>query len=71
MDFRNWVYCYFERIGKLIVLESGEGPQLPIEGKLFTFDEPPQFIGTVHKNGTIMDQNGQIIGNVTIAGQVI
>ena len=32
-DFRNWVYCYFERIGKLIVLESGEGPQLPIAGE--------------------------------------
>ncbi len=23
-DLRRWVYCYFERIGKLIVLDSGE-----------------------------------------------
>jgi hypothetical protein len=23
-DLKNWVYCYFDRIGKLIVLESGE-----------------------------------------------
>jgi hypothetical protein len=29
-DFTNWVYCYFERIGQLIVLESGEGPQLAL-----------------------------------------
>ncbi len=67
-DLRNWVYCYFERIGKLIVLESGEGPQLPIEGKLFASGK---FIGTLHKDGTIVDQSGTIIGNVTITGQVI
>ena len=41
-DFHNWVYCYFERIGKLIVLESGERPQLPIEGQLFTKESPAQ-----------------------------
>jgi hypothetical protein len=33
-EIENWVYCYFDRIGKLIVLEAGEGPQLPIEGQL-------------------------------------
>jgi hypothetical protein len=27
-DFQNWVYCYFEPVGKLIVLESGQGPEL-------------------------------------------
>jgi hypothetical protein len=37
-DFRNWVYCYFEQIGQLIVLESGEGPQLPIEGDLYPIE---------------------------------
>lgn len=71
-DFSNWVYCYFERIGKLIVLESGEGPQLPIEGPLLLFDGRLASIGTLHKDGTITsDKDGTIIGNVTVDGQVI
>jgi hypothetical protein len=68
-DLRNWVYCYFDTIGKLIVLESGEGPQLPIEGQLFTDAEPQQLVGTLHKDGTITDKDGKVIGNVTIDGQ--
>ncbi|WP_375492739.1 neuraminidase-like domain-containing protein [uncultured Nostoc sp.] len=65
-DLRNWVYCYFERIGQLIVLESGEGPQLPIEGQLLTNDDfPPKLIGTLHKDGTIVDKDGTVIGLVS------
>ncbi|MBV8883138.1 MAG: hypothetical protein JO235_03955 [Chroococcidiopsidaceae cyanobacterium CP_BM_RX_35] len=90
-DLRNWVYCYFERIGKLIVLDSGEGPQLPIEGQLCGPQAPPppvitalpskdipsncnggQLIGTLNKDGTIVDPSGKnIIGNVTITGTVV
>ncbi|NUN67052.1 hypothetical protein HCU40_20415 (plasmid) [Pseudanabaena biceps] len=70
-DLRNWVYCYFERIGKLIVLEAGEGPQLPIEGRLFTTDDIPKFVGTLYKDGTIRDPDGAIIGNVAIDGKVL
>jgi hypothetical protein len=70
-DFSNWVYCYFERIGRLIVLESGEGPQLPIEGQLFIDVESQSPIGRLHKNGTVVDQAGEIIGTVTITGQVV
>jgi hypothetical protein len=67
-DLRNWVYCYFERIGKLVVLDSGEVPQLPIEGELFGINP----VGTLHKDGTIVDPSGKtIIGNVTITGTVI
>ncbi len=40
-DLQNWVYCYFEGIGQLIVLDSGEGPQLPIEGTLFACKQTP------------------------------
>jgi Tc toxin complex TcA C-terminal TcB-binding domain/Neuraminidase-like domain len=75
-DFRNWVYCYFDEIGKLIVLESGDGPQLPIEGqicepsktKTYSSCEP---VGVLRKNGTIVDENSTIIGNVTFQGEVI
>ena len=68
-DFHNWVYCYFERIGKLIVLESGEGPHLPIEGQLFKGGPDP--VGTLRKDGVVVDKNGIVIGNVTIAGQLV
>jgi receptor-binding and translocation channel-forming TcA subunit of Tc toxin/ABC toxin-like protein/neuraminidase-like protein len=68
-DLRNWVYCYFERIGKLIVLDSGEGPRLPIEGGVYTY-EPSNLIGVLHNDGTIVDGEGNIIGNVTFTGQV-
>ncbi|GAX46345.1 hypothetical protein NIES4075_73660 [Tolypothrix sp. NIES-4075] len=84
-DLQRWVYCYFEKIGKLIVLESGEGPQLPIEGQLFkpqqqepTPNPPPDvprlrllsenelFVGTLRKDGTIVDKDGEtVIGMVS------
>jgi Tc toxin complex TcA C-terminal TcB-binding domain/Neuraminidase-like domain len=33
-DICQWVYQWFECLGKLVVLESGEGPTLPIHGDL-------------------------------------
>ncbi|MBA2680509.1 MAG: hypothetical protein H0U76_19205, partial [Ktedonobacteraceae bacterium] len=71
-DLHDWVYCSFERIGQLIVLESGEGPQLPIEGQLLTHKEGlDPLVGTLHKDGMIIDKDGKRIGNVTITGQVV
>ncbi len=79
-NLRNWVYCYFERIGKLIVLESGEGPKLAIEGKLYGGGNYTNFIGTLDNDGIIRNPEGEIIGrvtigkivdNVTYAGQVV
>lgn len=76
-DFHAWVYCYFERIGKLIVLESGQGPQLPIEGDLFTRSNsnvgvnPKQLVGHLQRDGLILNPAGDLIGTVTITGQVV
>lgn len=70
-DFRDWVTCYFDRIGKLIVLESGEGPRLEIEGGLFTVGPPPEFVGTLRKDGTVVNKKGVLIGSVTTAGQMV
>jgi hypothetical protein len=68
-DLRHWVYCDFERIGKLIVLDAGEGPRLPIEGRLFKQADPEsQFVGTLSKDGLIRNPEGVIIGNVTHEG---
>jgi hypothetical protein len=70
-DFSNWVYCYFERIGKLIVLDSGEGPQLPIEGLLFEETAPPTLIGKLRKDGTVTDTTGRLIGSVDFSGKLV
>jgi hypothetical protein len=68
-DFRNWVYCYFDWIGKLTVLESGQGPQLPIEGQLFgpQISGGPQPVGTLRTDGSIVDLTGAVLlGQVTM-----
>ncbi|EIJ33094.1 Tc toxin subunit A [Thiothrix nivea] len=31
-ELTRWVQCYFERLGKLIVLDSGDKPRLPVFG---------------------------------------
>ncbi len=76
-NLRNWVYCYFERIGRLIVLDSGEGPKLPIEGELYGYfnsesiQEEEIYIGRLHNDGIIRNTEDNIIGKVTIFGQVV
>jgi hypothetical protein len=34
-DIRKWVLCYFAKVGQLIVLESGDGPQLTLQGDVY------------------------------------
>ena len=34
-ELTAWVHCWFERLGQLIVLDSGERPRLPIAGDLY------------------------------------
>ncbi|ERF70274.1 hypothetical protein EPUS_09217 [Endocarpon pusillum Z07020] len=41
-EWSNWVYTWFERIGCITVLESGEGPQPPKTGRLWA--EPQRFL---------------------------
>ena len=70
-DFQHWVHCYFERIGKLIVLESGDGPHLPIEGGIFQVGPPPVLVGTLRRDGLVVDGKGVRVGQVTITAQVL
>ena len=73
-DIRQWVECYFERLGELIVLESGEGPYLPVEGGVYRKTEMPpstvvlpdtfELVGILYKNGEIRDKDDKIIGFV-------
>lgn len=63
-DFTNWVQCYFERIGELIVLDAGEGPQLPVTGTVQIIADPVRILGTLTADGLIKDANGHIVARV-------
>lgn len=64
-DFHNWVYCYFDRIGKLIVLESGEGPQLAMiledGGTPIPFKATLTFEHNLSKPVAQVDEHGAIV----------
>lgn len=69
-DLSKWVICYFEKIGQLIVLESGVGPYFPLRGDVYAprysdvgggFSVP---IGTLYPNGDVLDDKQAIIGQV-------
>ena len=71
-DLKLWVYCYFERLGKLIVLDAGQGPELvvnwresptSVEGDIYIPQRDK--VGVLHKDGQIFDVDG-----VTAIGQV-
>jgi hypothetical protein len=68
-DFQNWVYCYFDKVGKLIVLESGN-EELPIEGELYGGDGAVFHWGALRRDGTIVNTQGLVSGNVTTTGEV-
>jgi hypothetical protein len=82
VDLRAWVICYFERIGKLIVLESGQGPQLlatfgrlvaisrsfPLEGKLL---DSTGALSLIHPDGVITTKEGKQFAQVTIDLSVV
>jgi len=78
-DIAKWVYCYFDKVGKLIVLESGEGPTLPVTGILYTRQDYATLynggtggsLGTLNADGTVTDKDGNVIGNVDMSGQVL
>jgi len=65
---RDWVYNCFEKLGKLIVLEAGEGPWLPIEGELQTPEG--KTVGNLMSDGTIKNSDNKIIGNVSIVSGI-
>jgi len=80
IDWRQWVYTYFERLGKLFVLESGESSTLviktrdesgadtvvPLEGKLYS-QPKNELVGYVSREGVIFNaEKTKVIGQVGI-----
>ena len=71
-DIRSWVLCYFDRIGKLIVLESGEGPRLPIHGNLVKLvGQELVTVAVLRNDGAVLDTNGGSLGHVTVQGMMV
>jgi len=61
-DLRHWLKCDFDKIGKMIVLESGEGPRWPIVGELRNLKDD-RSEGWITKNGKLK-KDGEIIGYI-------
>lgn len=75
-ELEKWVYCYFEKLGKLIVLESGDGPVFPMQGEVYRSYYSDNSVGsvlfgTLNKNGTIVDAGGAIVATIDDQSQVI
>ncbi|GGO53676.1 Tc toxin subunit A-related protein [Streptomyces lasiicapitis] len=70
-EITAWVHCWFERLGRLIVLDSGERPRLPIAGDLYgpIGMEDWGKIGHLDHAGTITDLDGAPIGGVDPEGK--
>ncbi|KAF1983002.1 hypothetical protein K402DRAFT_361709 [Aulographum hederae CBS 113979] len=53
-DWARWVIDWFDRIGKTLVMDSGEGPKLPFSGELvlFTVNDPHQTPGPFNPSGS-------------------
>jgi hypothetical protein len=76
-DLRQWVYCYFERLGSLSVLESGEGARLvaqprgggieDLEGEIYAPGAPNDvLVGYLRQDGTIFDAKRlNVLGRVS------
>ncbi|WP_295672216.1 hypothetical protein, partial [uncultured Mucilaginibacter sp.] len=75
-DIACWVKCYFEKVGQLIVLDSGDGPTLPFWGRIMSRgDFFKNNAGTfndweLNKSGHIYF-NGVLTGSVTATGNTI
>jgi hypothetical protein len=81
-EIRKWVICQFEKIGKLIVLESGDGPRLPMEGAVFAVEATTERgiigrdIGFLNRDGSIVQvdaDTGKVkrLGHVEPSGKVV
>ncbi|MET9088413.1 neuraminidase-like domain-containing protein [Streptomyces sp. NPDC004237] len=72
-ELTAWVHCWFDRLGQLIVLDSGERPRLPITGDLYgPFDfEGWGKLGHLDHAGSITDLDGAPTGQVDPDGKAV
>lgn len=70
-ELTSWVECYFDRIGRLIVLDSNEGPRLTVAGDLHAGGDLTGIIGALRADGTMVGTHGALIGTVTADVQAV
>ncbi|KAK0651020.1 hypothetical protein B0T16DRAFT_453525 [Cercophora newfieldiana] len=75
-EVREWVFTKFESLGKVVVLSSGEGPQLPVEGRVVVETILSDVanrteVGILSRDGRIKDSQGVTVANVDIGGRVL
>lgn len=71
-EIREWVYCWFDQIGKLIVLDAGEMMRLPIEGAMRVSNADGQMppFATLRRDGTIVDiSTGALLGSISVVAR--
>lgn len=76
-DLERWVKFWFDRIGGLIVIETGDGPRLPVDGPIYMLpigrarSGSPVRFGTLEPDGRLLDTRGRVVGQVTLDGHVL
>ena len=78
IDYRFWVYKYFDQLGNLIVLDSQAAPSINIQGHVEWVGpstRPPlgpttHRIGQLYLDGTIKDSHMNSLGKVNFNGTV-
>ena len=68
-ELKQWVYCEFEPLGKLIVLESGQPPTLARSGKVTRRGGQP--FGALESTGEILGLDGRPLGRVLPDASVV
>ncbi|MBK8887569.1 MAG: hypothetical protein IPN46_13930 [Saprospiraceae bacterium] len=67
-DVETWVYYYFEKLGRMIVLESNEDLQFKYPGKLVPYQS--KLVYEIYKTGAIIDDKGKQIGKIELDSTV-
>lgn len=69
---RNWVLCYFDRIGQLIVLEAGEKPRLAVFGDVYiSLARGHEKVGVLQPDGALLDTDNKVVGQVDQNGVLV
>jgi hypothetical protein len=71
LALRNWLAKHFALVGRMAVLEKGEGPKLRITGDIYAAgSRETTLFGTLTSDGLIRKPSGERVGSVDVDGLV-
>ncbi|KAK3386446.1 hypothetical protein B0H63DRAFT_540294 [Podospora didyma] len=74
-DWKHWVYKWFDKVGKVIVLESGEGPMLPIRGRVWAEPRRASLAAASQRaaedGGSSTEDSSQLVGTLRRDGGIV